>query len=363
MKLSNILLCCLALFGAKAQAQRETVKVWADDVTLTADGKTITYVKVYEHSDEHDYTSFSMSLKVPRGIKIGKVKSGRNMVNAISLSQRATDTHTIACDMPDDSVSINIMSFSMQNDEFYPDDEDGNPMDELFTIGLVGDPSLYNGTYAVEIAEATFARVVDDDVVGGYSDPVYFQLNVTGGQEPSEVTFTLTDAGYGTLILPFDAALPEGLSAYTCTELEGTTVVARLQPSIRANVPLLMQGTPGTYVFRGGGASPSDSYTEGLLTGVYAPVLLTEGYVLQNQNGVTGFYPVSADAPVTVPANRCYLQYGMEYECLPIRFETTGVGRVERDGTDAAWYDLQGRRVTNPRRGVYIRQDKKVILK
>lgn len=363
MKLSSMIICCLALLSGRAQAQRETVKVWADDVTLTADGQTITYLKVYEHSDEHDYTSFSMSLKVPKGVGIGKVKSGRNWVNAISLSQRATDTHTIACDMPDDSLSINIMSFSMQNDDFYPDDEDGNPMDELFTIGLVGAPSLCNGTYAVEIAEATFARVVGDDVTGGYSEPVYFQLTVTGGREASEVVYTLTEAGYGTLILPFDAPLPEGLTAYTCTGLDGSTVVAEEQTEIRANVPLLMQGTPGTYVFRGAGTPLADSYTEGLLTGVYAPATLTSGYVLQNQNGVVGFYPVSADAPVTVPVNRCYLQYGMEYECLPVRFMSTGVGRVQQADGTAPWYDLQGRRVTKPRRGVYIRQNKKVILK
>lgn len=363
MKLSSMIICCLALLSGRAQAQRETVKVWADDIALTADGQTITYLTVYEHSDEHDYTSFSMSLKVPKGVKIGKVKSGRNWVNAISLSQRATDTHTIACDMPDDSVSINIMSFSMQNDDFYPDDEDGNPMDELFTIGLVGDPSLCNGTYAVEIAEATFARVVGDDVVGGYSESVYFQMTVTGGRESSEVVYTLTEAGYGTLILPFDASLPEGLAAYTCTGLDGSTVVTEAQTSIRANVPLVMQGTPGTYVFRGIGIPSEDSYTEGLLTGVYAPVTLTGGYVLQNQNGVVGFYRVNAGAPVTVPANRCYLQPGTDFECLSIRFDATGIGRVEKENRDVPLYDLQGRRVAVPRRGVYIRQNKKIILK
>lgn len=363
MKLSSILVCCLALLSGRAQAQRETVKVWADDVTLVADGKTITYVTVYEHSDEHDYTSFSMSLKVPKGIKIGKVKSGRNWVNAISLSQRATDTHTIACDMPDDSLSVNIMSFSMQNDDFYPDDEDGNPMDELFTIGLVGEPTLLNGTYAIEIAEATFARVVGDDVVGGYSDSVYFQMEVTGGRESSEVIYTLTEAGYGTLILPFDAELPDGLRAYTCTGLSGSTVMTEAQPSIRANVPLLMQGTPGTYKFQGDGTPLMDSYTEGLLTGVYVPTTLTDGYVLQNQNGVIGFYHVNANAPVTVPVNRCYLQSDMDFESLSVHFDATGISKVGQESKEVPLYDLQGRRVTAPRRGVYIRKNKKVTLK
>lgn len=363
MKLSKAMICCLALLCGRAQAQKETVKVWTNDIELTADGQTISYLTVYEHSDEHNYTSCSMSLKIPKGVKIGKVKSGRNWVNAISLSERATDSHLIACEMPEDSLSINIASFSMENQEFYPDDEDGNPLDELFSIGLVADPTVYNGTYSIEVAEIVFGRVVDDGVVGGTSESVFFNTTVTGGQDPSEITFTMSEAGYGTLILPFDAALPEGLAAFRCTGVDGRTVVAEAQTAISANVPLLMQGTPGTYVFRGPNEPENDSYTEGVLTGVYAPVTLTGGYVLQNQNGVVGFYPVSPDAPVTVPVNRCYLQYDMAYECLPIRFETTGINGVGADGTDAPWFDLQGRRVTNPRRGVYIRANEKVIVK
>lgn len=363
MRLSSILICCLFLLGGKAWAQRETVKVWADDITLTADGQSITYLTIYEHSDEYDYSAFSMSIKVPKGVKIGKVKSGWEWVDAISLSQRGTSTHIIACGMPDDSLSINIMSYSMKNDVLYSDDEDGNPMDELFTIGLVGEPSLCNGVYDLEIPNATFARAVGDDVVGGYADTVRIRMTVVGGQEYSEVAYTLTEAGYGTLILPFDAALPEGLAAYTCTGLDGSTVVMEFQTAIRANVPLVMQGTPGTYVFRGIGTPLEDSYTEGLLTGVYTPAILTDGYVLQNQNGVVGFYHVNADAPVTVPANRCSLHPGVASEFLSMRLDPTGIDRVEQDGVDVPYYDLQGRRVASPRRGVYVRQNKKIIIK
>ncbi len=189
-------------------------------------------------------------------------------------------------------------------------------------------------------------------------------LNIEGFAPTVEVVYTLTEAGYGTLILPFDAELPEGLAAYTCTELDGSKLVLQEQTAIRANVPLVMQGTPGIYVFRGDDISMEDSYTEGLLTGVYAPATLTGSYVLQNQKGVTGFYPVNAGAPVTVPAYRCYLQCGTEYDCLSICFESaTGIGRVEREGEAEPWYDLQGRQVENPRCGVYIHRNKKVILK
>jgi hypothetical protein len=70
-------------------------------------------------------------------------------------------------------------------------------------------------------------------------------------------------------------------------------------------------------------------------------------------------------------AGRAYLQIPAETatsrNALKLRFddeeEATAISDVERQEGEAAVYDLQGRRVEQPQRGIYIRGGKKVIVK
>ena len=132
-----------------AQAQSTSLKVWLDSkVTFQADGTTVTYLKLYENDGDQGYTSFNMSLIVPKGIQVNKVKQGRETVDDIFLSERATTTHTIACNMPSETL-LKVACISTLNQDLYNDDEDGNPLDELWTIGLTADPTMENGDYVV----------------------------------------------------------------------------------------------------------------------------------------------------------------------------------------------------------------------
>lgn len=134
---------------ANTQAQSETLRVWLDSkITLTADSSSVAYLKLYENDGNQAYTSFNMSLVVPKGIHVHKVKQGRNMVDDLFLSERATTTHTIACNMPSDTL-LKVACTSSMNQDLYTDDEDGNLLDELWTIGLVADPTMVNGDYVV----------------------------------------------------------------------------------------------------------------------------------------------------------------------------------------------------------------------
>ena len=104
MKKSIMTICLVLLTTVGAQAQSETLRVWLDSkVTFTADSSTVAYLKLYENDGDQQYTSFNMSLIVPKGIHVNKVKQGRNTVDDIFLSERATTTHTIACNLPSDT--------------------------------------------------------------------------------------------------------------------------------------------------------------------------------------------------------------------------------------------------------------------
>lgn len=361
--MKTICMMLALLLAVQAQAQTETLKVWMDNVTMTADGQTVTRLYVHEN-DVVDYTAFSLSLSVPKGVTIAKVKSGRNYVNDIRLTERLND-HTISCNILSDVQTIKIISSSPSNSNFYPDDADGNLMDSIFSIGLIADPTMVNGDYTVEIKDCKF--VLTNAAASQPSSPVTATMTVTGGQEGMNISYTMTEVGMGTLILPFDAELPEGLHAFRCTGLDGNTVVADEQTSIKANTPLLMTGAAGTYTFTGTSTATETSYKDGVLTGVLKQTSVSEGYVLQNLNNRLGFYIINANKPVTVPAYRCFMnsQDGVEYMGVKLN-PATGIDGIEseKDATDNV-YDLQGRKVkkTNARKGVYILNGEKIIVK
>ena len=149
MKKTIMTICLMLLAVAGVKAQSETLRVWIDSqVTFTADSSTVTYLKLYENDGDQQYTSFNMSLIVPKGIHVNKVKQSRNTVNDISLSERATTTHSISCNMPSDTL-LKVACTSSENQDLYNDDEEGNPLDEVWTIGLIAEPTMVNGDYVV----------------------------------------------------------------------------------------------------------------------------------------------------------------------------------------------------------------------
>ena len=89
-------------------------------------------------------------------------------------------------------------------------------------------------------------------------------------------------------------------------------------------------------------------------------------YVLNKKNGVVGFYKLSASG--TIGANKAYLTYTPSASAPAREFfgfsETTGIEmpKAEVVENDAEVYDLQGRRVQNPTKGLYIVNGKKVFI-
>ena len=185
------------------------------------------------------------------------------------------------------------------------------------------------------------------------------------------VTLNISDARWATLILPFNAELPEGVKAYSCGGADGETLTLTEATSIKANTPYLVSGAKGTYNFSGYGLADKDSYKDDLFTGTYVDYK-TEAdkniYVLQKNNDVLGFYLVGENAQPTVKAYRCYMTYDNAAGAPMFRIgedETTSIHNSEFSTQDSAVvYDLMGRRVTTMEKGgMYIVNGKKVIVK
>lgn len=114
-------------------------------------------------------------------------------------------------------------------------------------------------------------------------------------------------------------------------------------------------------------ASTTETLTGNELQGTTAEMTGAAGniYVLNKKSDVVGFYKLSSTG--TIGANKAYLTYsGASQARSFFGFdETTGIEMptAEVIDADAVVYDLQGRRVAQPTKGLYIVNGKKVIIK
>lgn len=176
-------------------------------------------------------------------------------------------------------------------------------------------------------------------------------------------------AGAGTLCLPFEATIPGGVTAYTLTYAGGDKATATpVETTIPANTPVLLNGS-GAVEFTGSGAVDADaSNVSGALTGVFAAATVpVNSYVLQKQSEKVGFFKVTGDK--TINPFRAYLTASTSAPGLSIIFpednDVTGISEIEkmRNADNVTIFDLQGRKVAQPQKGLYIVNGKKVIFK
>ena len=146
---------------------------------------------------------------------------------------------------------------------------------------------------------------------------------------------------------------------------------------VPAGTGLLIKGEPGTYEIP---YKPSHSIVSNLLKGVTTETNLSAttgsyvNYVLASGSNGTGFYRVPTEG-TTLAAGRAYLTIPAETaasrSALRLAFddeeEATGIDasltNSEERIVNSAVYDLQGRRVEQPQRGLYISNGKKVVVK
>lgn len=187
---------------------------------------------------------------------------------------------------------------------------------------------------------------------------------------------TISDAKAATLVLPYEAKIPEGITAYTLNYTAGKSSVKATEVStatLPADTPVLLNAEAGTYKFTNAAKVTeatvgAGTVTSGALTGVYTETVVPNGsYILYNKDGNVGFYKVDGSTN-KVAANRAYLTAdGAGVRALTIDFsgEETGVNAIDNGQLtkDNAIYDLSGRRVSRPTKGLYIMYGKKVVLK
>ena len=204
---------------------------------------------------------------------------------------------------------------------------------------------------------------------------------------PAGYTLKVSSAGYATMFLDYAVEIPEGIEAYTANRIEGEYLKMQLvEGVIPANTGVIIRADEGTYFFAESDATP-EAVANNLLAGTVddtyiAPAEGSIAYVLSQVGGVVGMYraKLNSEGEFKNNANRVYMllhtmamgddildtnvpgaQLGTGY-----RFDFSGTTEIESiaiEQGEAVYYDLSGRRVENPTRGIYILGGKKVFVK
>lgn len=185
------------------------------------------------------------------------------------------------------------------------------------------------------------------------------------------VPVTISAAGYATLYsdyaLDFKAA---GVKACIITGVDGSALQLEYVDDVPAKTPVILEGEAGNYSIPAIESSSTD-VTANMLVGVSTDTPAIEGtYVLQTQEGVTGFYKVETEGITTVKAGKAYLNYTAPAAKAFYFDNATAIEAISALTSDAieGIYTVGGAKVNSLQKGMNIvkmqnGETKKVLVK
>ena len=128
---------------------------------------------------------------------------------------------------------------------------------------------------------------------------------------------------------------------------------------------VVLKSTAASITMTPNASASAGDYSTNSLTGTMTSITNPgNAYVLNKGSQGVGFYKLSASG--TIGANKAYLTYSgsLAPEFFGFDGETTGIDAtlVNSEKVNSVVYDLQGRRVSQPAKGLYIVNGKKVVI-
>ena len=343
-------------------------------VTITnteyADGNNVTATLYYTLNDGTEQTATDASVSevitentaVKAWIVSTETGSSDNVEETFSVAAKPTVAYTDG----ENKVSLALTAATATNtadSKLYYTTDGSEPTTGSTLLTADGD---------IDITEdMTTVKVLALDADGNYSEIV---------EQSVAYAYYLTAAHqWTTYYSPKTFAVPAGLKAYTVTSVtapadgESGTIEVTEQTVIAKNTPMLIlnesAGTTEQYrVYTTDDQTITGTATEfkGVAVATQLPNDGTLRYVL-----VDGVF-LRAMGETLLPACRCYLELSAAYAAasrFTIVFDggTSGINEELRVKSDefatAQWYDLQGRRVMQPQKGINIINGKKIFIK
>ena len=262
-----------------------------------------------------------------------------------------------------------------EGEEFVYTGEPQTLADGMFGLTDGEDELEYGVDFTIEYANNTNVGTATATItgMGNYQGTltttfeIVREIILSFSEKNSWVTYCATE----------DLTVPEGLSAYVVTSINGSTVQVEEIGFIPEGQGVLLNCEEPAYAsdgfiaaaYNGAHSELPNNYLEGITAAASVKALATEGksiYVLYNDE----FVKTNSG---TIPANRSYLPVGMDVNAnarLSISFadddEITAIERIANSQqlkANGQYYDLQGRKVAQPAKGLYIVNGRKVVVK
>ena len=196
-------------------------------------------------------------------------------------------------------------------------------------------------------------------------------IEVTDTEMQPSLSREIASEGYTTIAAPVALNIPAGVSAYTVTvdEAKESAILEEVKDVIPAGTAVVLENQGETDNFKFTFASEGTTENENNLTGVYVETDIAtsiNAYSLDNGDQGFGFYQLN-ETDRTLEAHKAYLSLPDSLShiySIIIGGPTTGIEETVTEAADAEeYYDLQGRRVLNPVKGIYVtKSGKKVVL-
>ena len=205
---------------------------------------------------------------------------------------------------------------------------------------------------------------IGTDAFTGIADGAAVTMNLTANSAGGAYWMTFYNQNYN---FEADGNTQIFKAALTGTKLELTELTT--DQTVTKDKPVILKSTAGTITMTLTSTASGNDLDGNSLEGVWDP----EGqpgtagniFVLNNGTGGVGFYRLATGK--TLGVGKAYLTYdgALAPEFLGFGNETTAISTIEkmRNVENETFYDLQGRRVAQPTKGLYIVNGKKVMIK
>ena len=239
------------------------------------------------------------------------------------------------------------------------------------------------GEFAIKVKGENSYLVLKNGILTNGLSPVTNSESAWHLRPATQIEVTMNEAqgqGWATVYLPFGVTLNENMKAWYPSSSDGIYMYMTETQKVPAETGIVLNSTtPGEYLLNIDNISTQDSDIQNnMLTGSLSDVPLSIEYdgeivnlhcyylIFGAYEDVPGFYNPISTAEV-LKANKAFFNTigGMATNSLKMNFgEATDIENVEtqQDGQKVI-YDLSGRRITTPQKGLYIINGKKMYIK
>lgn len=361
-------------FAAGETNPTKTFQIVADKVTITGQNQTETYtgsaisytngsvekgvlVVTYYNSEADRQKGSNGTTEAPTNASVYYVQLTQGDLNYVS-------------DPVDVTFTINPKSVT--NDMFYINEDDQQVIYEEKAVtptvfGMDGELEMSEDDFEVsyDLNNQIGTAIIYVTAKGNYQGQavLYFEIlrdmNLSFGQN-TWVTYLAKE----------NLAKPESVMAYIVTNVTGSNVTVEETAYIPQGVAVLLEqvAVSDSYIasaWQGEETTFDDNLLQGctMATAVSSLTTANDIYVLYNNEFVK---TISG----TIPANRCYLPVSKSLNAgarlaIGIEDDLTGISAVNSKAitTEGNIYNLNGVRVQQPTKGLYIINGKKVVVK